>query len=191
MKARPYELILLALLVVVIVFVSTAAGAETSLTTDEAPDRARRALTPRIGEKDVAKKDTLGFSSGKQAQTTTPTDMPLGRYAWSLLFVCVVMGGSLYLLKRVQGSFDGTGAHRAIEVLARTPLDAKNLVALVRVHSEEVLLGYGPNGVTFLKNCTGSETCSDASESTDVVSDGCADALGKRSGAETGRGAKT
>jgi len=118
--------------------------------TPERSEARSTAVNEATGREHVAKTD-IPDHFGKR-QKATPAGLPVWRYTLSLLVVAGVMCGAVWLLKRLQRRLDGYGPERTIRVLARTPLDTRNLIALVRVYDEEMLLGYGPNGASLLKS---------------------------------------
>ena len=66
-----------------------------------------------------------------------------------IFVVFVLLGGSLYLLRR----YGITAAHKGeIRVVDRVSVDAKNSLILVEVDGRRLLLGSGSGGLTTLDN---------------------------------------
>ena len=106
-------------------------------------------------------------------QTQNPTDPQRPRRSsaaqifWVIIYFMIVMGifvGILYLIKRYMPGASKVFAHPGVEILGRTPLDARRYLALVRFGRRLWTVGVSPEG-----GIQGIGEVSDSSEVTEIM----------------------
>ena len=104
------------------------------------------------GVTDPVQADTKKFGPG----VTKPKEdiSGLGVDAWRLwlvvLFLCAMLGGMLYVLRKYGRGILPSNHAEIIKVKAKIQLDAKNSVAVLRIYDEEYVIGAGADGVRLL-----------------------------------------
>jgi flagellar biogenesis protein FliO len=73
------------------------------------------------------------------------------RYLASMLGTVMLLGGSLFLLRKARQRFlPGMVGHRSLELLERLSLERNQAIALVRCRDRQLLVGLGPSGPRLL-----------------------------------------
>lgn len=81
---------------------------------------------------------------------TTPPPIDWLRTAGSLLLVLALLGGMLWLLKRLKALQEKNSGPRQLELMETLSVGVRQKIALVRVGTRQVLVGMTPGQFTAL-----------------------------------------
>ncbi|NBX05209.1 MAG: flagellar biosynthetic protein FliO [Betaproteobacteria bacterium] len=81
---------------------------------------------------------------------SNPPPIDWMRTAGSLLLVLALLGGMLWLLKRVKAMQEKNNGHRQMELIETLSVGVRQKIALVRVGTRQVLVGMTPGQFTAL-----------------------------------------
>jgi len=81
--------------------------------------------------------------------------MDLLRMTLSTALVLALLGGLLYVLKRMQGKISANSSNHRLQALVSLSLNSRHKVALLEVDGQRVLVGMSPNQLTLLAHLDG------------------------------------